>query len=73
MGGIPLVEWVDLLAVLGIATAGPLLVMEGRITPVELIGMFTCPDGVALLVNGCGTRLSIGKAGTSSAGNIELE
>ena len=28
-GGIPLVEQVDLLGVLSIATAGPLLVMEG--------------------------------------------
>ena len=28
-GGISLVEQVDLLGVLGIATAGPLLVMEG--------------------------------------------
>ena len=71
-GRIPLFEWVKLVAELGIVTTGP-LVIEDWIAPVELTGMYTCPSGVALLANGCGTELSIGKAGSSSAGSIELK
>ena len=74
MGVIPLLEWVDLpgLGVSGIVTAGPLL-MEGWMALMELTGMFTCCGSVALVVDGGGTRLSIGKAGSSGAGSIELK
>ena len=48
--GIPLVEQVDLLGLHGIAAKSP--VMEGWTSPVELTGIFTCPDGIALLVKG---------------------
>ena len=45
--------------------------MEGWLTPVELTGMLSYTDDVALLVNAGGTGLSIGKAGSSGAGTID--
>ena len=55
-------------------TAGPLLlVMEGWTSPVELTGMFTCPDGIALLVKGSGMELPIDKTGNSSCGSFEVK
>ena len=70
-GGIPLVEQVDHLGMLGI-TAQPLLV-EGWLTLVELTGMFPCTGSVVLLVKAGGTRLPNGKAGISGAGWLELK
>ena len=70
-GGTPLVEWVEHLGLPGIA-AEP-VVMEGWTSPVELIGRFTCPNGIALLVKGSGTRLLNGKAGSSGCENFEVK
>ena len=40
-GGIPLVEWVEHLGLLGKTAGQLLLVMESYTSPVELTGMFT--------------------------------
>ena len=71
--GIPLVEWMEHLGLLGKADEPLLLVMEGWNAPMKLTGMFTCAGGIALLVNGCGTILAIGKAGSSHSGNFEVK
>ena len=71
-GRITLVEPVECFGLLG-KTAGPLLlVMEGWTLPVELTGMFTCPNSIALVVKVCGTGLLIGKAGSPSSGRFEI-
>ena len=72
-GGIPLIKWMGHIGLLG-KTVEPLLhVMEGWTSLVELTVMFTCPDSIALLVKGCGTRLLIGKAGSFSSGSFEVK
>ena len=63
-GGIPLVEQVECLGLLGNANEPLLLVMRGQIAPVELVGMFTYSGDVALLVKGCGTKLANDKSGS---------
>ena len=64
LGETPLVAWVDLLNAVGYK-------MEGCVTPGELVGMSFLMDGVPLSPNCDVTRLPDGKAGCSSAGNID--